>query len=96
MSFIYREVPGIRVDSHLYAGYKIPPHYDSLLAKLVASGNDRDEAIRRMLRALDEFVIEGIKTTIPYHRRLLQNPEFQAGDFSTDFVERMERQDGAA
>jgi len=83
--------PGIRIDSHIYAGYRIPPHYDSLIAKLISYGESRDEARRRMLRALDEFIIEGVKTTIPYHQRLLQNESFKAGEFSTDFIRTMEQ-----
>ncbi len=86
--------PGVRIDSHLYSGYTIPPNYDSLLAKLITTGENRDEAIARMLRALDEFVIEGVKTTIPYHIKLLRNSDFREGQFSTDFVERMERRSG--
>jgi len=83
--------PGIRIDSHIYAGYQIPPHYDSLIAKLISYGEDRNEAIHRMLRALDEFIIEGVKTTIPYHKRLLKNEAFRAGEFSTDFIRTMEQ-----
>jgi biotin carboxylase len=79
--------PGVRIDTHAYAGYKIPPYYDSLLAKLITFGADRDEAIARMLRALDEFVIEGIKTTIPFHKQALTKQTFREGRFSTNFVE---------
>ncbi|MEW6517251.1 MAG: acetyl-CoA carboxylase biotin carboxylase subunit [candidate division FCPU426 bacterium] len=79
--------PGIRIDTHAYGGYKIPPYYDSLLAKLVSYGQTREEAILRMLRALEEFVIEGVKTTIPFHIRALNTNEFRAGRFSTNFVE---------
>ncbi|NTV51843.1 MAG: acetyl-CoA carboxylase biotin carboxylase subunit [Candidatus Firestonebacteria bacterium] len=79
--------PGVRIDTHAYAGYKIPPYYDSLLAKLITYGADRDEAIARMLRALDEFVIEGIKTTIPFHKQALNQRSFREGRFSTNFVE---------
>ena len=79
--------PGVRIDTHAYAGYKIPPYYDSLLAKLITYGADRDEAIARMLRALDEFVIEGIKTTIPFHKQALNKQAFREGRFSTNFVE---------
>jgi acetyl-CoA carboxylase, biotin carboxylase subunit len=78
---------GVRVDSHIYAGYEIPPYYDSLLAKLIVWGVDRDEAINRMKRALDEFVIEGIKTTIPFHKKVLENKKFVSGDFNTSFLE---------
>lgn len=86
--------PGVRIDSHLYSGYTIPPNYDSLLAKLITTGENRDEAIARMLRALDELVIEGVKTTIPYHIKLLRNSDFREGRFSTDFVEKMEKRSG--
>jgi acetyl-CoA carboxylase biotin carboxylase subunit len=79
--------PGVRIDTHAYAGYKIPPYYDSLLAKLITFGANRDEAIARMLRALDEFVIEGIKTTIPFHKQALNKQAFRDGHFSTNFVE---------
>ncbi|MCK5219087.1 acetyl-CoA carboxylase biotin carboxylase subunit [bacterium] len=79
--------PGVRVDTHTYAGYKIPPYYDSLLAKLITHGADRDEAIKRMLRALDEFVVEGVKTTIPFHLQALRKNAFHTGKFSTNFVE---------
>ncbi len=82
--------PGIRVDSHLYAGYEIPPHYDSLLAKIIAWAPTREEAIRRMERALGETVIEGpgIKTTIPFHQKVLQNAFFRRGEVYTNFVAR--------
>jgi len=79
--------PGIRIDTHAYAGYQIPPYYDSLLAKLIAYGTTRDEAIVRLLRALDEFVIEGIKTTIPFHKQALNSQLFRSGKISTNFVE---------
>ena len=79
--------PGIRVDSHIYSQYKIPPFYDSLIAKLIAHGKNRDEAIERMRRALNEFVIEGIKTTIPFHIRLIENNDFQKGNFNTGFLD---------
>jgi acetyl-CoA carboxylase biotin carboxylase subunit len=79
--------PGVRVDSHLYPGYTVPPFYDSLVAKLVAWGNDRAEAIRRMTRALGEMRIDGVRTTIPFHRRLLEDPEFLAGRVHTRYVE---------
>ncbi|GIX06816.1 MAG: acetyl-CoA carboxylase biotin carboxylase subunit [Candidatus Poribacteria bacterium] len=79
--------PGIRVDSHLYAGYTVPPYYDSLVAKLIAHGKDRSEAIARMRRALDECVIEGIRTTIPFHRRVMEDPAFLGGKVYTNFLE---------
>ena len=78
---------GVRVDSHAYAGYYISPYYDSLIAKLIVKGKNREEAISRMHRALDEFVIEGIKTTIPFHKKLMKNEKFQSGIFDTNFIE---------
>ena len=78
---------GVRVDSHVYAGYVIPPYYDSLIAKLIAVAQTRDEAIDTMSRALSEYVIEGIKTTIPFHLQLMQNKEFRSGNFTTKFLE---------
>jgi len=81
--------PGIRIDSHLYAGYVIPSQYDSLLAKLIAYGRTRDEAIARMIRALEEFVIEGVPTTIPFHLHALRNDDFRAGRATTEFVEKL-------
>ena len=78
---------GIRVDSHIYAGYEIPPYYDSLLAKLIVWGENRTEAISRMKRALDEFVIEGVKTTIPFHKKVLNNKKFIEGNYTTSFLE---------
>ena len=77
---------GVRIDSHVYAGYSIPPNYDSMIAKLIVSGQDRAEAITRMKRALQEFVIEGIKTTIPFHIKLMDDPRFKKGDFTTAFM----------
>jgi acetyl-CoA carboxylase biotin carboxylase subunit len=76
----------VRVDSHIETGYVVPPFYDSLLAKLVCWGQDRQEAIRRMLRALGEIRVEGIKTTVPFHAELLQHQKFQAGEVNTRFV----------
>ncbi len=81
--------PGIRMDSHAYVGYVVPPYYDSLLAKLIAHGRDRDEAVARMQRALDEVVIQGVQTTIPFHQKVLRHPDFLAGRTSTRFVERL-------
>lgn len=78
----------VRVDSHCYPGYSIPPHYDSLVSKLIVWGNDRQEAIDRMHRALDEYAITGIRTTIPFHQRVLTHPAFIQGDVSTDFIEK--------
>ncbi len=79
--------PGVRVDSHLYAGYQVPPHYDSLLAKLIVWAETREAAIARMQRALDEFVIEGIVTTIPFHQRLLKHEGFIRGETYTRFIQ---------
>ncbi len=79
--------PGVRVDTHCYGGYLVPPNYDSMIAKLIVHAPTRDQAIARMLRALDEFVIEGVKTTIPLHKRILKHPKFVAGDFTTKFLE---------
>ena len=78
---------GIRLDSHAYSGYVIPPYYDSLVGKLIAYGADRTEAIDRMQSALEEFVIEGIHTTIPFHKALMRDERFRAGDFDTHFLE---------
>jgi len=79
--------PGVRVDSHARAGYRIPPNYDSMIGKLIVRGDDRAEAIARMRRALDEYAIEGIKTTLPLLRRVLRNSYFVAGDYSTRFLD---------
>ncbi|MDR7602961.1 MAG: acetyl-CoA carboxylase biotin carboxylase subunit, partial [Armatimonadota bacterium] len=80
--------PGIRVDTHVYAGYTIPPYYDSLVAKVIAWGRDRQETIARMDRALREFEVVGIRTTIPFHRLLLENAFFRRGEVYTNFVQR--------
>ncbi|GAB4331897.1 MAG: acetyl-CoA carboxylase biotin carboxylase subunit [Calditrichia bacterium] len=79
--------PGIRIDTHCYASYKIPPFYDSLIAKLIVYGRDREEAIARLKRALDEYLVEGIKTTVPFHKFVINTPEFQSGNFDTHFIE---------
>ncbi len=79
---------GVRVDSAVYEGYQIPPYYDSMIGKLIVWGRDRNEAIIRMRRALEEYVVEGIKTTIPFHQRILDNAFFQRGDFYTNFIQR--------
>lgn len=79
--------PGVRIDSAAYPGYTIPPYYDSMIAKVITYGATRDEAIAKMIRALEEFVIEGIETTIPFHLRLLGNATFVSGDFNTKFLE---------
>lgn len=78
---------GIRVDSHVYAGYAIPPFYDSMIAKIIAVARTRDEAINTMSRALSEYVIEGVKTTIPFHQQLMKNEDFRKGNFTTKFME---------
>ncbi len=78
--------PGVRLDSGIYAGMDIPLYYDSLLSKLICWGADREEALARLRRALDEYTIAGVRTTIPFHQWLLNHPRFQAGDFSTDFI----------
>lgn len=78
---------GVRIDSHVYAGYVIPPNYDSMIAKLIVSGQSREEVIVRMKRALEEFVIDGVKTTIPFHIALLENEKFKEGNFTTKFLE---------
>ncbi|MCI0531342.1 MAG: acetyl-CoA carboxylase biotin carboxylase subunit [candidate division Zixibacteria bacterium] len=80
---------GVRVDTHAYALYDIPPHYDSMIAKLITNGKTREEAIQKMQRALEEFIIEGIATTIPFHLRILNNPDFLAGKYDTGFVDRL-------
>jgi acetyl-CoA carboxylase biotin carboxylase subunit len=81
---------GIRLDTHVYSGYVIPPHYDSMIAKLITTAQTREEAINKMKRALDEFVIEGIKTTIPFHRQLMDHPDYIAGNYTTKFMESWE------
>ncbi len=78
---------GVRIDSHVYSGYTIPPNYDSMIAKLIVRAPSREEAIIRMKRALDEFIIEGVKTTIPFHRKLMDDEIFKSGNFNTGFME---------
>ncbi|MBB1140336.1 MULTISPECIES: acetyl-CoA carboxylase biotin carboxylase subunit [Myroides] len=78
---------GVRLDTHVYSGYSIPPNYDSMIAKLITTAQTREEAINKMKRALDEFVIEGIKTTIPFHRQLMDDPNYRAGNYTTAFME---------
>jgi acetyl-CoA carboxylase biotin carboxylase subunit len=80
--------PGVRLDTHVYTGYVVPPFYDSLIAKLICQGRDRTEALRRMQMSLESFVIEGVTTTIPFLARVMANPRFQAGDVDTKFLER--------
>ncbi len=84
---------GVRVDSHVYAGYTIPPNYDSMIAKLIVSGQSREEVITRMKRALSEFVIEGIATTIPFHLKLMDDAGFKSGQFTTKFMETFDLSD---
>lgn len=81
---------GVRVDTHIYAGYTIPPYYDSMIAKLIVSAQTREEAIVKMERALSEFVIEGLHTTIPLHQQLMRNEDFRAGNFTTAFMNTFE------
>jgi len=81
--------PGLRVDSHVYAGYVVPPYYDSMIGKLIAYGKDRPEALRRMEIALEEMIVEGIKTTIPFHLIALRDERFRKGDLDTHFVEKL-------
>jgi acetyl-CoA carboxylase biotin carboxylase subunit len=81
---------GIRVDTHAYAGYRVPPFYDSMISKLIAVAQTREEAIKKMQRALDEYIIEGIKTTIPFHQKLMRDEKFRAGDFTTKFMDTFE------
>ena len=78
--------PGVRVDSHIYQDYEIPPYYDSLLAKVIAHGHNREDAMARMRRILSEFTIEGVATTIPFHKAMLQEADFIAGKFDTNYV----------
>ncbi|AQX04100.1 acetyl-CoA carboxylase biotin carboxylase subunit [Elizabethkingia meningoseptica] len=78
---------GVRVDTHVYSGYAIPPNYDSMIAKLITTAQTREEAIAKMRRALEEFYIEGVKTTIPFHRQLLDNEDFLSGNYTTKFME---------
>ena len=78
---------GVRIDSHTYAGYVIPPYYDSMIAKIIAIARTREEAINTMSRALSEYVIEGVKTTIPFHQQLMRNEDFRRGNFTTKFLE---------
>ncbi|MFN7674686.1 acetyl-CoA carboxylase biotin carboxylase subunit [Flavobacterium sp.] len=84
---------GVRLDTHVYAGYTIPPNYDSMIAKLITTAQTREEAINKMKRALDEFVIEGIKTTIPFHRQLMDEPDYVAGNYTTKFMETFKMND---
>jgi acetyl-CoA carboxylase, biotin carboxylase subunit len=85
-SFHTAKGQGVRVDTHAYAGYTIPPYYDSLIAKLIVRARTRAEAITKMERALDEFIVEGVKTTVPFHQKLMRNKDFQSGNFHTGFL----------
>ena len=84
---------GIRLDTHVYSGYTIPPHYDSMIAKLITTAQSRQEAINKMRRALDEFVIEGVNTTIPFHRKLMDHPDYVSGNYTTKFMESFSMKD---
>ena len=84
---------GIRLDTHVYSGYTIPPHYDSMIAKLITTAQSRQEAINKMRRALDEFVIEGVNTTIPFHRKLMDHPDYISGNYTTKFMESFSMKD---
>jgi acetyl-CoA carboxylase biotin carboxylase subunit len=86
---------GVRLDTHVYSGYSIPPNYDSMIAKLITTAQTRQEAINKMKRALDEFVIEGVKTTIPFHRQLMDDPRYVAGDYTTAFMDTFKMNDPA-
>ena len=81
---------GVRIDTHVYSGYSIPPNYDSMIAKLITTAQTREEAINKMKRALDEFVVEGIKTTVPFHRQLMDHPDYVSGNYTTKFMENFE------
>ena len=81
---------GIRIDTHVYSGYIIPPHYDSMIAKLITTAQTREEAITKMQRALDEFLIEGVKTTIPFHQKVMAHPKFLSGKYTTKFMDTFE------
>lgn len=84
---------GVRLDTHVYGGYIIPPHYDSMIAKLITTAQSREEAINKMRRALDEFVIEGVKTTISFHRKLMDHPDYISGNYTTKFMETFSMED---
>ena len=84
---------GVRLDTHVYSGYIIPPYYDSMIAKLITTAQTREEAINKMKRALDEFIIEGVKTTIPFHRQLMEDSDYVKGDYTTKFMESFEMKD---
>ena len=81
---------GVRVDTHVYAGYKVPPYYDSMIAKLICKAHTREECIKKMQRALDEFIVEGVKTTVPFHKQLMRDQNFRKGNFNTGFMDSFE------
>ena len=85
---------GVRVDTHVYAGYTVPPYYDSMIAKLICRASTREACIRKMQRALDEFIVEGIKTTVPFHQRLMRDENFKSGNFTTKFLETFNLKEG--
>jgi len=87
--------PGVRVDSHLYSGYTVPPYYDSMVAKIICWGRDREESIARMRRALLEIVVDGIDTTVSFHRRILEDPGFLKGEIHTGYLEAWLQADAA-
>jgi len=87
LSFHSAKGHGVRVDTHVYAGYTVPPYYDSMIAKLICKAQTRDECIKKMQRALDEFIVEGIKTTVPFHQRLMKDQNFKDGNFHTGFLD---------
>jgi len=96
ITFLYQPGgPGVRVDTAAYSGWVVPSQYDSLIAKLIVHGKNREEAIQMMKRALDEFIIEGIKTTIPFHKRVFNHPDFISGEFDTGFVEKLFRSEAS-
>ncbi len=89
-SFHSAKGQGVRVDTHVYAGYSVPPYYDSMIAKLICKAQTREECIKKMKRALDEFIVEGIRTTVPFHRQLMDNEDFVKGNFNTGFLNNFE------
>jgi acetyl-CoA carboxylase biotin carboxylase subunit len=80
---------GVRIDTHCYTGYRIPPFYDSMIGKLITHAETRDAAIKKTLRALDEFIVEGIKTTIPFHQMIMTNESFLSNDYDTGFIDNL-------
>jgi len=88
-NLVLPEGPGVRMDTHIYENYEIPPFYDSLIGKLVVWGEDRDAAIRRMQKALSQFRVEGIKVTVPFHEKVFQDKDFIQGNIDTHFIQRL-------